>query len=239
MNVAKELRLYSPQHSLLTLSFAVLALTSACSEDKASLRDAGLDARITTLPEAGPPDAGELGPDASDAHLDPAVDAQTDAGHDAGELCQTVPFPRFTNSFWEPHSGTWVPLDVYCSRDDCPQDVYCARNDCPESLASMMASLTCYDVSADGGLAGADASVGDGGLARREGCGSVQFHALAGYPRYSNFDLQTGALIGAAKSDDIVTSLPGTACRDAHFVAGTFAICADATVKHCQRKLQP
>lgn len=151
------------------------------------------------------------------------------------EECKQEAFPYRDNTLLVPGGGnaTRVPLKVFCGERGCPTDE-----------ATYTSALICHDVLADGGIA--SMPVGDAGIssglfrwmARAEGCGSVEFYMLSpSWPRYLNFDVDSGALIGAGSVDDVGTKLRGSSCLAASYVAGTIAPrCADASVKYCERR---
>ena len=65
-----------------------------------------------------------------------------------------------------------------------------------------------------------------GSWRRSEGCGSVQFSALApAEPRFNNFDIETGALIGFAGLErfSIIGRGGGFGCAAPAWVAGEIA----------------
>jgi hypothetical protein len=216
-------------------SMIVVGGLAGCSDDDAPHADAGYTG------DAGPRDAaardggdgstlpdGSTPRDAAVSGKDAELEASTEP--DAALLCKSELFPLWSAEIEGVMTATRVPLDALC------------RNNCPRSLQEYLQLLACEELD-DAGIheieQGHDPT--DGGaelgfvLLRSDGCGSVQFSTLApSWPRYFNFDASSGELIGAARLDDIFTTVAGTPCMDAAFVAGEIrSSCAGETLMIC------
>jgi hypothetical protein len=217
----------------------VVGVISACSDgdsvnDADASRDASphasIDASAVRDASADDKDAStvrDAGADGNDASADAGL--ATDAAADSGSFeCKSEHFPLWGMDSESVTSATRVPLDLYCQGIQCPQN-----------LNDFLKIFTCAELD-DAGIASLDPR-NDGGVEltdawlRSDGCGSVQFSTLPfSWPRHFNFDAQSGVLIGAARLDDIGTSVPGTPCNAAGYVAGTFrASCASEVLMVC------
>lgn len=195
------------------LSVAIWLTGCGGSAKTAPQADAGRTTRPAdaAVADAGPRDAGADAPD---------------AGGSAHETCTTEPMPRWPG--FDPGtvmSATRIPLAVLCPAGACPATL--------QAFASSLRCSAPASVAGDAEDAGWSCPLND--WLRREGCGQVQFDTIpCRWPRHFNFDASTGALVGAARLDDIGEPLAGTRCLDAGYVAGRLLRdCASVTVSEC------
>lgn len=171
---------------------ALLALGSwlgACDGDDDGPDDAG-HRSDSGMPDAARPDAG-------------APDASADAGRDASNEAGLPPCDL-----------EFVSIEGIGSIKHVSLEEYCKKGGCPASLDAMEAGERCTEYE-DGGSPWDYVDAGAWDVwQRQEGCGRVLFTA----PHvYRQFDAETGALVGAAFVDDILSPVPGTSCE----IAGT------------------
>lgn len=210
-----------------SLHVVVLLVASCTGDDDAALDDGGVpqpDARV--IVEAGMDGASEV-PDATPgAPLDAGGDASVDPNPDAALRCTDDVFPTWLGGGWSGVPATRIAFSPLCRNSGCVD------------LASFEADLTCTE-SEDGGivylLGDLDAGLGFpsfGTYVRIAGCGYVQFGNLRpNWPRYYNFEADSGELVGRAQADD-VTSPP---CDDAAYVSGVVEPeCTDVTISLCE-----
>lgn len=189
----------------------LLLVISGCTDDDAIAHDAAvMDVGLDSEVDAA--DAGDA------SHTD------ADVGRCVTEVVHLWPAPRSFPTF----GAVRLPLSQFC------------RGACP-TLSTFENRFHCEGSSQDGGVDDLDAG-GDGTsyVTRTQGCGFVSYDN-AGYtwPRHYNFNLQSGALIGAASVDDVLTGYDGSEqCGADGFVAGDVALpCSDAVVQRCTGSL--
>lgn len=188
---------------------ALLAGLGACGDDdtNAGLVDSGVP----------PHDAAVVPSHDASQHGDAAVTQVSDAAIDGGIDCSVhVPFPSAFG--FSPSVDDTVRLPLDCSQG-C------------ETLAAFSDKVRCDELS-DGGV---DDGVGDDygrTLTRSQGCGTVQFTTdPPAWPRYHNFDMRTGMLIGLASADDIQEP----PCNASAYVRGEIReSCAGEVLTQCR-----
>lgn len=211
--------------------FAVALACTACGDDDSEppiddRPDGSMDA---SMDASDPKDASDRDGDAPDASAlpDGAIANDSSIGTDTGDAaaCEHVLEPSITSEF----SATRVPLEALCNNEGCP------------TLAQYAKDYACTVLEGDASIA--DFDFDDAGVVesccfnwwiRTEGCGQVQYKAYKTWPRISNFDADTGALIGRGQLDDSTFDLAG--CTNAAFLGGTLLHdCPEVTVSVCDR----